>query len=51
MKTPMYSEFEIDMLWVFYKPEENMDKCPKLLDDGYWRFQHAYHPCWAYLLG
>jgi len=25
-----YSEFEIDMLWVFYKPAENMDKCRRI---------------------
>lgn len=42
MKTP--SEFEIDMLWVFYKPAENMDKCRRInLPENFEKRKAAVH--------
>lgn len=39
-----YTDFEIDILWVFYKPAENMDKCRRInLPENFEKRKAAIH--------
>jgi hypothetical protein len=38
------TEFEIDILWVFYNPHENMDKCRRInLPENFEKRKAAIH--------
>jgi hypothetical protein len=38
------TEFEIDMLWVFYRPEESMDRCRRInLPENFEKRKAAVH--------